>query len=139
MTPTDCPFNVAILQNYTTDKPWGSWMIDSIKGNIRRTVPDAQIGVYNTQAGDSLPGESTLDLIVLTGGVYNLLEPDIAPWVVGIMSLVKRVAEADSRPYLIGLCWGHQAINVALGGTISFLKEGAMVRPLKDTPIILKP
>lgn len=114
-------------------------MIDSIKGNIRRTVPDAQIGVYNTQAGDSLPDESTLDLIVLTGGVYNLLEPDIAPWVVGIMSLVKRVAEADSRPYLIGLCWGHQAINVALGGTISFLKEGAMVRPLKDTPIILKP
>lgn len=139
MTPTDYPLKVAILQNYTTDKPWGSWMIDSIKGNILRTVPDAQIGVYNAQAGNSLPDESTLDLVVLTGGVYNLLEPETAPWVVDIMNLVKRVAEAESGPYLIGLCWGHQAINVALGGTISFLKEGAMVRLLKDTPIILKP
>lgn len=121
-------FKVAIIQNYTTDKPWGTWMIDSIKANIRRTFPDADIGVYNAEAGDTLPDESTLDLIILTGGTYNLLESKLAPWVVGIMNLVKRVAEADSGPYLIGLCWGHQVINVALGGNISVLKHGAMVR-----------
>ncbi|KAI5861179.1 class I glutamine amidotransferase-like protein [Durotheca rogersii] len=103
---------VLIAKCYTTQQAWGTLMIESFVNHVRRSQPSAEIDVRGLVDGDSLPEPSRhYDLIILTGGTDNLI--------------------ADTHPpgetKLLGLCWGHQCIQVALGGELGVVPGGPRV------------
>jgi len=75
--------------------------------------------VRRPPAGDPLPGAEeveALDAVVLTGSTAGVYESDAHPWMDEERAFVRRLVEA-SVPTL-GVCFGHQLANDALGGSV---------------------
>lgn len=57
---------------------------------------------------------------IITGSVHNAYDDDA--WILGLMEWIRR-CEAVRRP-LVGICFGHQVIARALGGTVMKSEKG---------------
>ncbi|CAG9948322.1 unnamed protein product [Clonostachys rosea f. rosea IK726] len=114
---------VLIVLNFATDKPWGQLSVESFSANIRRHAPDAETDVCRLASGENLPDYSQYDLIVLSGGTFNLISDVPLPWVEQALALIRQVAKDSNGTKLLGLCWGHQAIQFALGGELDVLNK----------------
>ena len=82
----------------------------SLLGMVR---PGWRFSAYQVKDGifpESLDG---IDGLVITGSPASVLDPD--PWIARLLTLIRQVA---GRVPLIGACFGHQAIAMALGGTV---------------------
>lgn len=125
MPPTtrEQPFKVAILRNYSTNAAWGKDMVNSWYNIIHRFEPDAEVSVYHPIDGGELPVAAEHDLIILTGGTYNLLLDAIDPWVSKTLDFVKATVEKHPEVRILGICWGHQVVALALGGQLGKVKE----------------
>ncbi|KAH7035835.1 class I glutamine amidotransferase-like protein [Microdochium trichocladiopsis] len=108
---------VLLVQCYTTDKPWGDMMVQSFADNIQRTMPSAQMDIVKAEAGEVLPDPSPYDLVIMSGGTFNLVDDKPLPWVESAIDYVRAIAKKDVGPKLLGLCWGHQVSQMALGAT----------------------
>ena len=64
----------------------------------------------------TLPTVTDYDGIVLSGSTASVYDDDHAEWVDPAAELVRRCREA-SVP-LLGVCFGHQLVHQALGGTV---------------------
>lgn len=85
-------------------------------GEVARLLPDEDVETYNYPSEDVDPDFEGVDGVVVGGsgaGVYD--EPDL-PWIARQKRFVERVVEA-SVP-LLGICFGHQVVNAALGGDV---------------------
>ncbi|CAI0648802.1 unnamed protein product [Colletotrichum noveboracense] len=127
-------FRVAILANFDPDEPGGSEMLSRITTLLRFSRTGAtQITVHAAIRGDAIPDPSEYDLVILTGGPFNLLkhteESERPEWVRRTLGWIQETvkihkASALSEPgrkkkaKLLGICWGHQAISLALGGRL---------------------
>lgn len=109
-----------IVKNTSTPLPWGKELLDSISEHIRRTEHDAIIDICSAADGEDVPCFSAYQLVVLTGGTFNLLGPH-DPWVTQVISRVRESSKAASQTRLIGVCWGHQVVHYSLGGTLDVL------------------
>jgi GMP synthase-like glutamine amidotransferase len=82
-------------------------------GMIRRLLGSRSARVFDVQNGQ-LPGStSTCEAYVITGssaGVYDDL-----PWINDLMAFLRN---ARGRSKLIGICFGHQAMAQAFGGSV---------------------
>ncbi|KAJ0364076.1 hypothetical protein COL26b_012665 [Colletotrichum chrysophilum] len=68
-------FRVAILTNFDPDEPGGSEMLSRITTLLRCSRTGAtEITVHAAIRGDAFPDPSEYDLVVLTGGPFNLLK-----------------------------------------------------------------
>jgi GMP synthase-like glutamine amidotransferase len=70
--------------------------------------------------GEALPDPAGLDAILITGsaaGVYDDLD-----WIAPLERFVR--AAHDARIPLVGICFGHQLIAQALGGTVRKSEKG---------------
>ncbi|KAJ4129080.1 Nonribosomal peptide synthetase chry1 [Fusarium equiseti] len=121
---TSQKFRVAILQNFILEETGGKPMIDRIKRLVRQSKPDAEIIVYAPIQGDGLPDMESQDLIILTGGPFNLLEDDRPKWVSETLGYIKAATTNRSSPKILGICWGQQAIALALGGALGKSPRG---------------
>lgn len=103
-------------------------MIENISRLIRQSKPDAEINIHAPIQGDKFPDIHNHDLIVLTGGPFDLLEDQKPSWVTETLEYI-RTATTDraERAKLLGICWGQQAIVLALGGSLRKLKRGPCV------------
>ncbi|RBR04645.1 uncharacterized protein FIESC28_11510 [Fusarium coffeatum] len=117
-------FRVAILQNFILEETGGKPMIDRIIQLVRQSKPDAGITVYAAIQGDGLPDMESQDLIILTGGPFNLLENDRPKWVGETLRYIKTATTNRSSPKILGICWGQQAIALALGGALDKSPRG---------------
>ncbi|KAK2013503.1 hypothetical protein LZ32DRAFT_259635 [Colletotrichum eremochloae] len=117
---------VLLVQCYLTDKPWGHMMLQSFVDNIQRTRPSAQVDVCEIEAGETPPDPSSYDLVIMSGGTFNLVDDPPVPWVESALEYVRTIAKMEAGPKLLGLCWGHQATQMALGGKLKSL-GGAQV------------
>lgn len=124
---TSQKFRVAILQNFILEETGGKAMIDRIIRLVRQSKPDAGITVYAAIQGDGLPDMESQDLIILTGGPFNLLENDRPKWVGETLGYIKTATTNRSSPKILGICWGQQAIALALGGALDKSPEGQCV------------
>lgn len=120
-------FKVLIIKNIFTGRPWGTQMVDDIAAHIRRSIPDAQFEVCAAAEGQNVPDLSLFQLVVLTGGMLDLITSADEAWVQQVLSGVRGVMADDSETKLVGMCWGHQAIHLAMGGTIGVVPTGPRV------------
>jgi GMP synthase-like glutamine amidotransferase len=125
MSRTD--FRVAILQNYSISENGGEHMIKNILKLVLDSKPNAEINVYAPIQGDAFPDLNSYDLIILTGGPFNLLEDEKPSWVIETLDFIKAATTDRAKPKLLGICWGQQAIALALGGSMGELKRGPCV------------
>ncbi|MDF0519855.1 type 1 glutamine amidotransferase [Bradyrhizobium yuanmingense] len=87
---------------------------------IRAEEPAATIEVVSIPNGDALPDPSKLEAVLITGaavGVYDRLD-----WIAPLEDFV-RTAYANKTP-MVGVCFGHQLIAQALGGTVRKSEHG---------------
>lgn len=66
-------------------------------------------------AGERVPVDSAA-AVVLTGSTAAVYEPEQYPWVDDQQALIRRLV--DRSVPTLGVCFGHQIANAALGGTV---------------------
>jgi len=74
--------------------------------------------IFNVQAGD-VPDEADVerfDGFIISGSAKSV--NDSADWVKKLEEFIQRVAERKNGPRIAGVCFGHQIICKALGGTV---------------------
>ncbi|KPM36025.1 hypothetical protein AK830_g10538 [Neonectria ditissima] len=84
------------------------------------TYPNLEILKWNLLSAKSFPDLDTIDGVLLTGSQFTAFEDDA--WVPGLTEFIQR-AYAARKP-LVGICYGHQMISRALGGTVARCPEG---------------
>jgi GMP synthase-like glutamine amidotransferase len=87
---------------------------------IRASDADVTFGTVSLPAGDALPDPARLEAILITGspaGVYDELD-----WIAPLEAFA-REAHARRVP-MVGVCFGHQLIAQALGGTVRKSDKG---------------
>ncbi|GAB1197526.1 hypothetical protein APSETT444_006822 [Aspergillus pseudonomiae] len=129
-------FRVAILQNYPISAEGGELMLENISKLIHNSKPNVAINVYAPIQGDPFPDLDNYDLMILTGGPFNLLEDEKPSWVTETLEFIKAATTDRVTPKLLGICWGQQAIALALGGSMGELKNGLCmgVETIRLTP-----
>ncbi|MCK1627062.1 type 1 glutamine amidotransferase [Bradyrhizobium sp. 160] len=93
---------------------------DMFERMIRAEDPMATIDIVSIPNGDALPDPRGLEAILITGaaaGVYDRLD-----WIAPLEDFV-RTAYAKKTP-MVGVCFGHQLIARALGGTVRKSEKG---------------
>lgn len=98
---------------------------DSFATTIMAAAPDAQLDFYDPIDDQAYPDAAKYDLVVLSGGTADINAPD--PWVLRMLDFIQTTL-SSSNVKLVGICWGHQAIHVALGGKMIEMEEGPEVR-----------
>ncbi|OYR54303.1 type 1 glutamine amidotransferase [Halorubrum halodurans] len=66
-------------------------------------------------AGDRVPIDEA-DGVVLTGSTAGVYEAEDRPWIAEEEALVRELVEREIPT--LGVCFGHQVVNSALGGTV---------------------
>jgi GMP synthase-like glutamine amidotransferase len=87
---------------------------------IRAADASIDFEVVSIVGGEPLPNPDTLQAILLTGssaGVYDKLD-----WIAPLEDFV-RAAYASAIP-MVGVCFGHQSMAQALGGTVRKSEKG---------------
>jgi len=87
---------------------------------ISATDASSSFATIRLVDGDALPDPAGLEAILLTGspaGVYDDLD-----WIAPLERFVR--AAYDARTPMVGVCFGHQLIAQALGGTVRKSEKG---------------
>ena len=93
---------------------------DMFERMVRAEDPTATVDVVSIPNGDALPDPGKLEAVLITGaaaGVYDGLD-----WIAPLEDFV-RTAYANKTP-MVGICFGHQLIAQALGGTVRKSDKG---------------
>ncbi|MGY8682268.1 type 1 glutamine amidotransferase [Bradyrhizobium sp. UFLA05-153] len=93
---------------------------DMFERMIRTEDSSAAFDVVSIPDGEALPDPRQLEAILITGaaaGVYDGLD-----WIAPLEEFV-RTAHANKTP-MVGVCFGHQLIAQALGGTVRKSDKG---------------
>ncbi|MEJ2471778.1 MAG: glutamine amidotransferase [Desulfuromonadales bacterium] len=95
-------------------------------------VADEQVGVIAAYRGEPLPPPAHCSGIVITGA--HCMVTDDLPWSLAIEAWIPKVL-AHKVP-LLGICYGHQLLGRAMGGTVADHPKGKEVGTF---PINLQP
>ncbi|EEQ35782.1 conserved hypothetical protein [Microsporum canis CBS 113480] len=115
---------VAVIQNYSSAEQGGGRMIENISRLVRCSKPNAEIHVYAPIDGEPFPDLYGYGLVILTGGPFSLLQDEKPSWVTETLDFIRHASTHPAKPKLLGICWGHQAAALALGGSVEELKTG---------------
>lgn len=92
---------------------------DMIAASLYEVNNQLEFVDYDATRGE-LPSLDQCVGFIITGSVHNAYDND--PWIVELVSWIRR-CEAIRRP-LVGICFGHQIIARALGGTVMKSEKG---------------
>jgi len=106
MTTTDTP-NLYVVRN--EPDPEAEYHCNALAA----AFPDAEEVDY--VAGERVPLDEA-DGVVLTGSTAGVYERDSRPWIAEQEALVRELVEREIPT--LGVCFGHQVANSALGGTV---------------------
>lgn len=81
---------------------------------IAHHIPDADYRVFVDDP--TLPNLDEIDGVVLSGSTASVYADSHGEWLEAEMEIVERCIE--EKVPLLGVCFGHQVVNVALGGTV---------------------
>lgn len=86
---------------------------------LRGAAPQLQFRRYRADQGELPPDAAACDAWLLTGSPASVYEDQ--PWQLALTGFV-RSAAAAGQP-LVGICYGHQHLHAALGGTVAKAPE----------------
>jgi GMP synthase-like glutamine amidotransferase len=112
--------HVAVLMN-GYPSPYSSSATDSFASAIRAASPAAQIDFYDPIEKQVYPDQARYDLLVLSGGTED--PSGDRSWVRKMQAFLRRTVASQPALKIVGVCWGHQTLCVAFGGTV-----GAMLK-----------
>ncbi|NLD94363.1 MAG: type 1 glutamine amidotransferase [Fibrobacter sp.] len=83
------------------------------------TLPgdEFSISVSHIYKGDTLPDQSTYDLLVILGGPMNVDEHNLYPWLESEKEYIRNVIDTQGK--VLGICLGAQLIASALGAKVT--------------------
>ncbi|KAF4447795.1 nonribosomal peptide synthetase [Fusarium austroafricanum] len=110
--------------NFLIEETGGRPMIERISKLVLQSQPHAEINVHAPIQGDFFPDLETHDLIILTGGPFNLLQHERPSWVINTLNYIQLATANRTKPKILGICWGQQAIALALGGALGKSERG---------------
>lgn len=115
---------------------------DQVANLLRRYRPIHEYVVYDAVAGTLPASVGDHDGYVITGSPASVLDDD--PWIPRLFDFIRMIDAA--RTPMVGLCFGHQAIAVALGGKVeratrwdfgvsrtTYIRPLPWMRPQQDT------
>ncbi|KAJ4155844.1 hypothetical protein LMH87_001070 [Akanthomyces muscarius] len=129
---------ILIIKAFAAQGSLETEILGSYVKHIHASRPEASVQVCRPTSGEELPDPAQYDLLIVTGGAFDLLTTEPTPWVQSILELVRTLE--NGRPggtKLLGICWGQQVVQLALGGRLGALSEGPRVG-VQDIPL-LKP
>lgn len=97
---------------------WGDY-----EGMFRRLLADeddVEIVPYDVDHGEMPATPEECDAWITTGSRHSVNDDE--PWIRGLEEFIRRVA-ATTTPF-VGVCFGHQLIAKALGGTVTKAESG---------------
>lgn len=65
------------------------------------------------------------DAVIFSGSSFNVTDVATVPWMQELLRWVRGYMHLDDAPPTLGICFGHQLLCVALGGTVDFIANGA--------------
>ena len=125
---------ILIIDNNRDPKSWGA-------ADLRRftqSLTGATTITRRAPHGDLPESPSAFDRIILSGSATSVMED--APWISELMDFVKRAVN-ENKP-LLGVCYGHQILNRALGGAerVARAKEAEFgwtkIEVLNESPLL---
>lgn len=124
-----------IVLSFQDYDPWYGLSEAIYLGHFKRSSEKWNFYYFPREQPPDLTQFPSLKGIILTGGKYNISD-DSLPWKVLLLQQLRRVYEETSVK-IVGICLGHQAVALALGGTIQrnadFIYEVANCAPIRPS------
>ncbi|WP_338727225.1 type 1 glutamine amidotransferase [Haladaptatus sp. DJG-WS-42] len=79
-------------------------------------LPDEEVTVYDYPARGGTPSLDGVEAVIIGGSTAGVYEADDHPWMDAEKGFIRELV-AKNMPTL-GICFGHQIINEALGGRV---------------------
>jgi GMP synthase-like glutamine amidotransferase len=89
--------------------------IGALLGDVGSTLV-----VFDATAGDLPEGPSACDAYIISGSASSVYDGE--PWIADLVEFVRDVARSDVPVF--GICFGHQVLAEALGGTVERAENG---------------
>ncbi|OJJ85434.1 uncharacterized protein ASPGLDRAFT_146705 [Aspergillus glaucus CBS 516.65] len=128
------PLKIAVLINSPPGNEFWNDVKKAYDDAFHSVASDAQIDCYDPVFDANFPDPGKYDFIVLSGGKADSSSSE--PWVLGVLDFVRNTARDFPKVKMLGICWGHQAIQRALGGIVHAVPTGpiAAIQDTKLTP-----
>jgi len=113
---------------------------NEVRPEIRYFVPEitralSESRVYDFADEGGRPDVADVDGVVVAGSTAGVYEADEYPWMAEQRAFVRELVDEEVPTY--GICFGHQLINEALGGTVEHvgLRAELVEVELADDPL----
>jgi GMP synthase-like glutamine amidotransferase len=128
MTTTFSPLRIAILVNISPASPYEAGIKSSFADAFNILAPTAVVDFYDPVIQGEFPDPSKYELVILSGG-ENVLSGE--KWIEKVVKFAKDLVEkqeaGNTQAKLLGICWGHQAVAIAMGGIVRNMERGPVV------------
>ena len=113
---------IAILIN-TDESPYIQLFKESFRNIFIGLSPSPMVTFYTPPVTQIFPDPSNYDLLIIGGGTYVVDET--TPWVVSELEFLKTTVRNYPNLKFVGICFGHQKISQAFGGSLGHNKNGS--------------
>ena len=123
MTPDSGPFEVGLLECDHVGGPLreiGGDYSDMFRGLLSGAAADLELVTYDVADGRFPDDPARHPAWLITGSSYSVF--DYEPWIGRLLDFIRAVHAGGQR--LVGVCFGHQAIAAALGGSAARSDRG---------------
>lgn len=124
-----CPLSIHFVSYLRIYTSFLQRSLATIKRHQWQDQISLDIRAFDIVQEQKYPAEGQLsdglwDAIMITGSASSVSEHAQKPWIAKLLGFVKNVAENHPLVRIIGICWGHQAIAQALGGSVESNPQG---------------